>query len=189
MPVTRAASCVLVVGLLATVLPAPAFAQTAGDPYFEFLMARRLESQGDQAGALAALQRAAATDPKSASIRAEIAAFQLRRNRREDAEKAANEALALDAENVDAHRVLAVVVVVLSRAVRVVKAHAEAAAVLGFSAAIAAYGGFFIPKSYGTSISMTGGPEGALYVFIFFYVTCIAMTWWYYARRNAEMPC
>ena len=36
---------------------------------------------------------------------------------------------------------------------------------------------------------MTGGPEGALYVFIFFYVTCIAMTWWYYARRNAEMPC
>jgi len=68
-------------------------------------------------------------------------------------------------------------------------ANKEAAAVLGFSAAIAAYGGFFIPKSYGTSISMTGGPEGALYVFIFFYVTCIAMTWWYYARRNAEMPC
>jgi NNP family nitrate/nitrite transporter-like MFS transporter len=65
----------------------------------------------------------------------------------------------------------------------------EAAAVLGFSGAIGAYGGFFIPKSYGTSISMTGGPEMALYVFIAFYVTCIALTWWFYARRNAQMPC
>ena len=65
----------------------------------------------------------------------------------------------------------------------------EAAAVLGFSGAVGAYGGFFIPKSYGTSISMTDGPEGALYVFIAFYLTCIAVTWWFYARRNASMPC
>ena len=36
-----------------------------------------------------------------------------------------------------------------------------------------AYGGFFIPKSYGISISMTGGPEAALYMFIVFYLTCI----------------
>ncbi|WP_034763535.1 NarK family nitrate/nitrite MFS transporter [Chrysiogenes arsenatis] len=68
-------------------------------------------------------------------------------------------------------------------------ANKEAAAVLGFSSAMAAYGGFFIPKSYGTSISMTGGPEAALLGFIVFYVTCIAMTWWFYARRGAEMPC
>jgi NNP family nitrate/nitrite transporter-like MFS transporter len=65
----------------------------------------------------------------------------------------------------------------------------EGAAVLGFSGAIGAYGGFFIPKSYGTSISMTGGPEAALYLFFVFYLTCIAVTWWYYARKNAEMPC
>ncbi|HVC10990.1 MAG TPA: NarK family nitrate/nitrite MFS transporter [Burkholderiales bacterium] len=69
------------------------------------------------------------------------------------------------------------------------EANKEAAAVLGFTSAIAAYGGFFIPKSYGTSISLTGGPEGALYVFIVFYLSCIALTWWYYARRHAEMPC
>ncbi len=68
-------------------------------------------------------------------------------------------------------------------------ANKEAAAVLGFTSAFAAYGGFFIPKSYGTSISMSGGPEAALWIFIVFYLTCIAMTWWYYARRNAEMPC
>lgn len=65
----------------------------------------------------------------------------------------------------------------------------EAAAVLGFAGAIGAYGGFFIPKSYGTSIAMTGGPEGALYSFIVFYLTCLAMTWWYYARRQSAMPC
>ncbi|MGE5525225.1 MAG: NarK family nitrate/nitrite MFS transporter [Rhodospirillaceae bacterium] len=69
------------------------------------------------------------------------------------------------------------------------EANKEAAAVLGFSSAVGAYGGFFIPKSYGTSIAMTGGPEAALYVFIAFYVTCIAITWWFYARKNAQMPC
>ena len=68
-------------------------------------------------------------------------------------------------------------------------ANKEAAAVLGFSSAIGAYGGFFIPMSYGVSISMLGAPAYALYLFILFYVTCIALTWWYYARRNAEMPC
>jgi NNP family nitrate/nitrite transporter-like MFS transporter len=65
----------------------------------------------------------------------------------------------------------------------------EASPVLGFSAAIAAYGGFFIPKSYGTSLAMTGGPEAALYMFIVFYLTCIALTWWYYSRKGAEKPC
>jgi len=68
-------------------------------------------------------------------------------------------------------------------------ANKEAAAVLGFSSAVGAYGGFFIPKSYGTSIAMTGGPEAALYAFVAFYVTCIVMTWWYYSRKDAEMPC
>ena len=68
-------------------------------------------------------------------------------------------------------------------------ASAEAAAALGFASAIGAYGGFFIPQSFGTSISMTGGPESSLYLFIVFYLTCIAITWWYYARKDAEIPC
>jgi NNP family nitrate/nitrite transporter-like MFS transporter len=68
-------------------------------------------------------------------------------------------------------------------------ANKEAAAVLGFSSAMAAYGGFFIPKSYGTSIAVTGGPEAALYGFVAFYLTCIVMTWWFYSRKNAAMPC
>ncbi|WP_298432075.1 NarK family nitrate/nitrite MFS transporter [Geobacter sp.] len=65
----------------------------------------------------------------------------------------------------------------------------EAAAVLGFTSAIAAYGAFFIPKSFGTSIAATGGPQTALYGFIAFYGSCILLTWWYYSRRNAEAPC
>ena len=63
------------------------------------------------------------------------------------------------------------------------------AATLGFTAAMAAYGGFFIPKSYGSSIALTGGPEAALWAFVAFYVICIVITWWYYARKHAEMPC
>ncbi len=65
----------------------------------------------------------------------------------------------------------------------------EAAAVLGFSSAIAAYGAFFIPKSYGTAISLTGTPNAALYCFIVFYLSCIGITWWYYVRKGSTTPC
>ncbi|MEI6838559.1 MAG: nitrate/nitrite transporter, partial [Alcaligenaceae bacterium] len=65
----------------------------------------------------------------------------------------------------------------------------EAAAVLGFSGAIGAYGGFFIPKSFGTSIDLTGTPHAALWCFVVFYFSCVVVTWFWYARRNAPMPC
>ena len=71
----------------------------------------------------------------------------------------------------------------------IVDANKEGAAVLGFTSAVAAYGAFFIPKSYGTSIALTGSPDAALWCFIGFYVSCIAITWWCYARKNAPMPC
>ncbi|BAK76256.1 nitrate/nitrite transporter NarK [Pseudogulbenkiania sp. NH8B] len=71
----------------------------------------------------------------------------------------------------------------------VANATKEAAAVLGFSGAVGAYGGFFIPKSYGTSIALTGGVEAALYAFIAFYLSCLVINGWYYARKNAEVPC
>ncbi|MGS8174695.1 hypothetical protein ACU7A6_09335 [Pseudomonas aeruginosa] len=64
-----------------------------------------------------------------------------------------------------------------------------AVAVIGFSAAIGAFGGFFIPKAFGTSLHMTGSAEGALYVFIAYYLSCIVATWWWYARKGAESPC
>jgi NNP family nitrate/nitrite transporter-like MFS transporter len=69
-------------------------------------------------------------------------------------------------------------------AIRLRNAEKESAGIIGFSSAIAAYGAFFIPKSYGTSISLTGSAEAALWGFLGFYVTCIAITWWVYARRG-----
>lgn len=71
----------------------------------------------------------------------------------------------------------------------IIAGNKEAAAVLGFSSAIAAYGAFFIPKSFGTSIAATGSAELALYGFIGFYLSCIVITWLFYSRRNAPMPC
>jgi MFS transporter, NNP family, nitrate/nitrite transporter len=65
----------------------------------------------------------------------------------------------------------------------------EAAAVLGFTSAIGAYGAFFIPKSFGSAIAATGTPAPAIAGFIVFYLSCIAITWWYYFRKNAEVPC
>lgn len=76
-----------------------------------------------------------------------------------------------------------------ARAQAIREGNTEAAAALGFAGALGAYGGFFIPKSYGSSIAATGGPEAALWIFCVFYVLCTAITWWYYARQNAEMPC
>ncbi len=64
------------------------------------------------------------------------------------------------------------------------QAEKEAAAIIGFTSAIGAYGGFFIPKSYGTSIAMTGGPEAALWAFLVFYVSCAFITWAVYTRRG-----
>ena len=65
----------------------------------------------------------------------------------------------------------------------------EAAAALGFASAIGAYGGFFIPKSVGSSLAMTGSASAALATFIVFYLSCIALTWWACIRRNAPYPC
>ena len=64
------------------------------------------------------------------------------------------------------------------------QAEMESAAIIGFTSAVAAYGAFFIPKAYGSSISLTGGPEVALWGFMAFYVTCVGITWGFYTRRG-----
>ena len=68
--------------------------------------------------------------------------------------------------------------------VRRLQAEKEGAAIIGFTSAIAAFGAFFIPKSFGTSIAMSGSAAPAFYGFIAFYVSCIAVTWFFYTRRN-----
>ncbi len=70
------------------------------------------------------------------------------------------------------------------RDTRLRQAEKESAAITGFTSAIAAFGAFFVPKSYGTSLAMTGGVEAALWGFLMFYVSCLVITWAFYTRRG-----
>jgi MFS transporter, NNP family, nitrate/nitrite transporter len=67
---------------------------------------------------------------------------------------------------------------------RIRQAEKESAAITGFTSAIAAFGAFFIPKAYGTSIDLTGGVEAALWGFFIFYISCGLITWGFYTRRG-----
>jgi len=60
--------------------------------------------------------------------------------------------------------------------------------VLGWISAIAAYGAFIIPRVFGKQIQ-AGTPEYALYGFALYYLSCLGVNWWFYARKNAEKPC
>jgi NNP family nitrate/nitrite transporter-like MFS transporter len=64
------------------------------------------------------------------------------------------------------------------------QAEKESAAITGFTSAIAAFGAFFVPKSYGTSIDLTGGVQAALWGFFLFYVICVVVTWAVYTRKG-----
>jgi NNP family nitrate/nitrite transporter-like MFS transporter len=83
------------------------------------------------------------------------------------------------------------------------QAERESAAVIGFISAIAAYGAFYIPMAYGSSIELSGTADAALWGFLLFYVSCAALTWLVYsgprgmlhsierrmgAPRNAPIP-
>ena len=64
----------------------------------------------------------------------------------------------------------------------------QAGPVLGWTSAVAAYGAFIIPKVFGGQIK-AGTPEYALYGFAIYYLSCLIVNWWFYARKNAEIPC
>ncbi|MEV5972533.1 MFS transporter [Streptomyces sp. NPDC051921] len=63
------------------------------------------------------------------------------------------------------------------------QAEMESGAVTGFTSGVAAYGFFFIPALFG-SVAVTS----AMWGFVGFYVSCMAVTWWFYARKGAEAP-
>jgi NNP family nitrate/nitrite transporter-like MFS transporter len=60
--------------------------------------------------------------------------------------------------------------------------------VLGWTSAVGAYGAFIIPKVFGAQIEAKH-PEYALYGFATYYLSCLVLNWWYYARKNAEIHC
>lgn len=65
----------------------------------------------------------------------------------------------------------------------------EAAAVLGWTSAIGAFGAFLIPKIFGWSLDTTGSANKALYIFIAYYVISLIINWYFYSRKNAEVKC
>ncbi len=60
--------------------------------------------------------------------------------------------------------------------------------VLGWTSAAAAYGSFIIPAVFKIHVQ-AGTVHYALYGFAAFYTICLALNWWYYARRKAEVKC
>jgi NNP family nitrate/nitrite transporter-like MFS transporter len=65
----------------------------------------------------------------------------------------------------------------------------EASVALGFTAAMAALGLFFIPALVAVSMDTTGSPRVALTIVSVFYATCLFVTWWWYRRKGAEARC
>lgn len=74
------------------------------------------------------------------------------------------------------------------RMIPIIFSKEQAGPVLGWTSAIAAYGAFLIPKIFGEQIK-NGTPEYALYGFAGYYLSCLVVNWWFYARKNAEVPC
>ena len=73
------------------------------------------------------------------------------------------------------------------RALALKAAGLEAGAAIGFIGAVGACGGYLIPRAFGASIAATGGPYLALQIFLRFYITCIALNWWYYMRKTTVL--
>ena len=64
----------------------------------------------------------------------------------------------------------------------------QGAGVLGWTAAIAAYGPFLFSMLIGVSITKTGSPTAFFFGAVIFYVVATAINWWYYTRRGCEKP-
>jgi NNP family nitrate/nitrite transporter-like MFS transporter len=72
------------------------------------------------------------------------------------------------------------------RAAALHTASIESGAALGFIGAVGACGGYLIPSGFGKSIAITGGPQLALVIYLCFYATCLALTWFFYLRKAPQ---
>jgi NNP family nitrate/nitrite transporter-like MFS transporter len=65
----------------------------------------------------------------------------------------------------------------------------QAAGVIGWTSAIAAYGPFAAGIMLGYSMTLFGSPNAFFYWAAFYYAVNVGINWWYYARKGAERPC
>ncbi|MDL1949903.1 NarK/NasA family nitrate transporter [Acidobacteria bacterium ACD] len=64
----------------------------------------------------------------------------------------------------------------------------QGAQVLGFTAAVAAYGPFLFSALIGASVSATGSPVAFFAGLIAYCAVAVAINWWFYARKGCERP-
>ncbi len=72
------------------------------------------------------------------------------------------------------------------RTVGIIFDRLQAGPVLGWTAAVAAYGAFIAPVVIGQQIK-AGTPQYAMYGFAIFYALCLVINWWFYLRADAEI--
>jgi NNP family nitrate/nitrite transporter-like MFS transporter len=65
----------------------------------------------------------------------------------------------------------------------------QAGGVIGWTAAMAAYGPFAVGLMLGYASAWFGSFNAFFYWAAFFYLVCIGINWWFYARKGAEKPC
>ncbi len=65
----------------------------------------------------------------------------------------------------------------------------QGAGVLGWTAAVAAYGPFIFATLIGKSIEHKGSAIPFFFGATVFYVLATAINWWYYTRKSCEKPC
>ena len=59
-------------------------------------------------------------------------------------------------------------------------------ALIGIAGAVGAFGGVFVNLAFRQSFLTYGTGTGAYVAFIAFYLACVAVTWWVYARRSTS---
>ncbi len=64
----------------------------------------------------------------------------------------------------------------------------QGAGVIGWTAAVAAYGPFIFSTLIGATISMTGSPNAFFWGIAVYYVIATFINWWYYTRKGCEKP-
>jgi NNP family nitrate/nitrite transporter-like MFS transporter len=65
----------------------------------------------------------------------------------------------------------------------------QAGGVIGWTGAMAAYGPFAVSLMLGYSVAWFGTFNAFFYWAAFFFLVCVAINWWFYARKGAEKPC
>lgn len=66
---------------------------------------------------------------------------------------------------------------------------AQASLITGFTAAVGAYGAFFIPKLFGWAYASYNNVAPAFYILIAFTFVTILFTWFFYSRKNSGIKC